>query len=110
MAPFGYGRWDAAAAAHAAAESTQFAPVARDAFREGYPLDPDALRPKLAALAAPVLVVAGELDASPTPAAAVECAKLFPNATLVTIPGGGHFPWVDNPTAVTEALAAFLNN
>lgn len=56
-------------------------------------------------LAAPVLVIAGELDASPTPAAAVEVAKLFPSATVVTIAGSGHFPWLDNPAALAATLA-----
>jgi pimeloyl-ACP methyl ester carboxylesterase len=104
-APFAYGRWDAVAAAHAAAGLTEFAPAARDGFFEGYTPDRDAITAKLAALAAPVLVIAGELDASPTPAAAGEVAKLFPSATVVTIAGGGHFPWLDNPTALAATLA-----
>jgi pimeloyl-ACP methyl ester carboxylesterase len=104
-APFGYGRWDAAAAAHAAAEPAEFAPAARDGFFEGYVADREALTAELAALTAPVLVIAGELDPSPTPAAAAEAAKLFPSATVVTIPGGGHFPWLDNPAALTAALS-----
>ena len=104
-APFAYGRWDAVAAAHAAAGLTEFAPAARDGFFEGYTPDRDAITAKLAALAARVLVIAGELDASPTPAAAGEAAKLFPSATVVTIAGGGHFPWLDNPTALAATLA-----
>jgi pimeloyl-ACP methyl ester carboxylesterase len=104
-APFAYGRWDAVAAAHAAAGLTEFAPAARDGFFQGYTPDRDAITAKLAALTAPVLVIAGELDASPTPAAAGEVAKLFPSATVVTIAGGGHFPWLDNPTALAATLA-----
>lgn len=104
-APFAYGRWDAVAAAHAAAGLTEFAPAARDGFFEGYTPDREALTAKLAALAAPVLVIAGELDASPTPAAAVEVAKLFPSVTVVTIAGSGHFPWLDNPAALAATLA-----
>jgi pimeloyl-ACP methyl ester carboxylesterase len=104
-APFAYGRWDAAAAAHAAAGVTEFAPAARDGFFAGYTPDRDAIVAKLAVLAAPVLVIAGELDASPTPAAAAEVAKLFPAATVVTIAGSGHFPWLDNPAALAATLA-----
>ena len=104
-APVAYGRWDAAAAAHAAAGQNEFAPAARDGFFEGYTPDRDAITAKLAALAAPVLVIAGELDGSPTPAAAAEAAKLFPSATVVTIAGGGHFPWLDNPVELAAALA-----
>ncbi|MCO8271301.1 alpha/beta hydrolase [Actinoplanes sp. TRM 88003] len=103
-APFSYGRWNAATEAHATAGLDQFAPAARDGFFPGYTPDRDAITTKLSALTAPVLVVAGELDVSPTPAAAAEAAKLFPSATLVTIPGSGHFPWVDNPADLTAAL------
>ncbi|WP_155375382.1 alpha/beta fold hydrolase [Catellatospora vulcania] len=103
-APLFYGRWDAAAAAHAAAALTEFTPAARDGFHAGYTPDRDAITAKLAALTAPVLVIAGELDRSPTPAAAAEVAKLFPSATVVTIAGGGHFPWLDDPAALASAL------
>jgi len=92
------------AAAHAAAGLTEFAPDARDGFFDGYTPDRDAITSKLTALAAPVLVIAGELDASPTPAAAAEAAELVPSACVVTIAGSGHFPWLDNPTALAATL------
>lgn len=104
-APFWYGRWDAAALAHATVGLTEFAPAARDGFFEGYTPDREAITAKLSALSAPVLVVAGELDGSPTPAAAAEVAELFPSATVVTIAGSGHFPWLDNPVELAAALA-----
>jgi len=28
-----------------------------------------------------------------------------PNAAFQTIPGGGHFPWIENPTGVRAAFA-----
>ena len=106
LAPFSYGRWDAAAQAHAAAAEAQMSEPARAGFYADYQPDPAGLRHRLAALAAPVLVIAGELDAAPTPAAAAEVAALFPNSRTVTIPGGGHFPWLDNAEEFCAAFAS----
>jgi pimeloyl-ACP methyl ester carboxylesterase len=104
LAPFSYGRWDATAQAHAAAAPAQMAEPARAGFYGNYQPDPVGLRHRLAALTARVLVIAGEVDAAPTPAAAAEVAALFPNSRVVTIPRGGHFPWLDN---AEEFCAAF---
>ncbi|MGX2992768.1 alpha/beta fold hydrolase [Streptomyces sp. JNUCC 64] len=103
-----YGRWDAEAQAHAAAERAQRHPEA--AFRYGGPgaFDPAAARAALACLEAPVLVVAGELDGGPSPRAARECAGLFPRARLVVLPGAGHYPWLDAPEPFVRAVTAFL--
>ena len=40
------------------------------------------------------LAVAGVGDASPVVAG---FAELLPNAMLVTLPGFGHFPWLEQP-------------
>jgi pimeloyl-ACP methyl ester carboxylesterase len=106
LAPFSYGRWDATAQAHAVAAPAQISGSARAGFYGDYQADPVGLRERLAHLAAPVLVIAGEVDAAPTPAAAAEVAALFPNSRVATIPGGGHFPWLDN---AAEFCAAFAN-
>jgi pimeloyl-ACP methyl ester carboxylesterase len=108
MDPLRYGRWDAAARAHVAAMAQRTAPAARDAFGTGYPMDPEGVAARLGELAAPVLVVAGELDPSPTPEAAGATARLFRRATAVTIPAGGHYPWLENPQALVTAVDAFL--
>ncbi|MFE0336198.1 alpha/beta fold hydrolase, partial [Streptomyces sp. NPDC058955] len=71
--------------------------------------DPESTRRALAALTAPVLVLAGELDAGPTPARAAEAAALFPDAELVVQPGAGHYPWMDDPDAFVRPVAAFLD-
>ncbi len=105
LAPFSYGRWDATAQAHAAAAPAQMSEPARAGFYGDYHANPAGLRDRLAGLPAPVLVIAGEVDAAPTPAAAAEVAALFPNSRVVTIPCGGHFPWLDNAEEFCAAFA-----
>jgi pimeloyl-ACP methyl ester carboxylesterase len=106
-APLLYGRWGAAAQAQAAAESAQFAQAASDGFYEEFQFDPT-LPARLAELAAPTLLLAGEHDIWPTVAAVRQLAALFGNAELVTQPESGHFPWVDDPAAFVAAVEAFL--
>ncbi|MGW1531505.1 alpha/beta fold hydrolase [Streptomyces aureus] len=107
IAPFWYGRWDAAARAHRDAEDAHRNQEAAARFSDGA-FDPDATRAALARLASPVLVLAGELDLnSPAPAMA-EVAALFPHAELVVQPGAGHFPWLDDPARFAATTEAFL--
>ena len=106
-APLLYGRWTAAAQAQAAAQPAQFAQPATDGFYAGFDPDP-ALPARLAALKAPVLLMAGEYDIWPTAAAVRSLAALFSDAELTVIPGTGHFPWVDDPAAFTATVHEFL--
>lgn len=106
-APLLYGRWDAAAQAQAAAEPAQFARPATDGFYAGFEPDP-ALPGRLAELAAPVLLVAGEYDIWPTCTAVRELAALFGNASLAQLPETGHFPWVDDPASFAAVVLEFL--
>ncbi|WP_369142461.1 alpha/beta fold hydrolase [Streptomyces sp. R44] len=108
-APFAYGRWDAAAQEHAAANGRETNWDAASAYHGEGAYDPEPTRRALGALTAPVLILAGEYDASPTPAKAAEAAALFPHAELVVQPGAGHFPWVDDADAFVRPLAAFLD-
>ncbi|MEU8759000.1 alpha/beta fold hydrolase [Streptomyces sp. NPDC048659] len=109
LMPFAYGRWDEAARAHAAGLDEQTNWEAWERFYAPGALDPEATRAALAALTAPVLVLAGALDASPTPAKAARLAACFPHAELVVQADAGHYPWVDDPGAFTRAVAAFLD-
>lgn len=78
----------------------------RNYYADGLP-EPDEVTKALAALAAPVLIVAGELDYSPRPKVAAQAAeRFFPNATTAVVPGGGHFPWLDNPSALVAAITS----
>ncbi|WP_328946520.1 alpha/beta hydrolase [Streptomyces sp. NBC_00250] len=108
-APFAYGRWDAAAQEHAAGAERQIHWEAAVAYHGEGAYDPEAIRRALTALTAPVLILAGEYDANPTPAKAAEAAAHFPHAELVVLPGAGHFPWVDDAEAFVHPIAAFLD-
>ncbi|MET9514569.1 alpha/beta hydrolase [Streptomyces sp. NPDC002994] len=107
--PFFYGRWDAAAQAHAAASPQQLNRAAATVFATESTFDPPATRTGLAALAAPVLVLAGERDGVPTPERAAEMAALFPDVELAVQPGGGHFPWLDDPGWFARTVGAFFD-
>jgi proline iminopeptidase len=65
-------------------------------------------RPTLQRLAMPSLVIEGEQSISST----VESARLFaqalPNATLVLVPGAGHYPQVEQPKLFFDAVSRFL--
>jgi pimeloyl-ACP methyl ester carboxylesterase len=53
--------------------------------------------------------MAGELDGVPTPERAGELAALFPDGEVVVQPGGGHFPWLDDPDWCVRAVIGFLS-
>ncbi|AWI32499.1 alpha/beta fold hydrolase [Streptomyces tirandamycinicus] len=108
IVPFMYGRWDAAARKHAADDAHQSDPHARAGYYAEGAFDPGATREALAALEAPVLVIAGEYDGAPTPARAGEIAAVFPHGTVAVRPGAGHYPWLDDPGAFRRTVAGFL--
>lgn len=65
------------------------------------------LRPLLAEVAVPALVVHGTGD--PIPFASSQAwAASIPGARLEVIDGTGHFPWLENPVAVFTTLDTFL--
>jgi pimeloyl-ACP methyl ester carboxylesterase len=45
---------------------------------------------------------------SRSPKCAAEYAGLFPQAELAVQPGGGHYPWRDDPEWLVQTLAGFL--
>jgi pimeloyl-ACP methyl ester carboxylesterase len=108
VAPFFYGRWDAAAQAHSASEVEQTNMEAADVYASSGAFDPAAARAAIAALDARVLVLAGELDSGPLPRVAAVIAEMFPDAELAVQPGAGHFPWLDDPRGFTRTVSAFL--
>ncbi|MEO6086493.1 MAG: alpha/beta hydrolase [Umezawaea sp.] len=108
IVPFTYGRWDAAAQAHHAAQQGRANPEVTVAHVAEGAFDPPATRTALAALAAPVLLVAGELDLGVPPAVVAEVAALFPHSTLHVQEGAGHFPWLDDPARFTATVTEFL--
>jgi pimeloyl-ACP methyl ester carboxylesterase len=68
------------------------------------------LRPLLASVTAPTLVIAGEHDPVAPPSAGLELANRLPEPTLTVIPNSGHFTaWEsDGRAAFAQAVSAFL--
>lgn len=106
--PYMYGSWNDRARAHADLLAATRSAAARDGFYGDYPADPEAARARMAELDLPVLVISGERDVSPTPAALAALAAVFPNGRHTMIVGGGHFPWLENPEALTREVSTFL--
>ena len=109
IAPFFYGRWDAAAQAHWSAGETQTNEAAADGFAAEGAFDPAATRGGLAAFGSPVLVLAGGLDPQWPPRVVAELAVHFPAAEFVIAPGAGHYPWLDDAERFVSAVTAFLD-
>ncbi|MEU8949003.1 alpha/beta hydrolase [Streptomyces sp. NPDC048489] len=108
-APFSYGRWDATARAHAAAEAGQTNEEAAERYASAGAFQPAVTRAAVAALGTRILLLAGELDSGPLPRVAREAAALTPGARPVVQPGAGHFPWLDDPRFFTETVVEFLD-
>jgi pimeloyl-ACP methyl ester carboxylesterase len=73
---------------------------------EPYMHDPE-LRPKLAAVTIPTLLLWGESDRIATPAYGEAYAGSFANATLTVIPEAGHLPQIEQPAATFAAIDSF---
>lgn len=108
IAPFTYGRWDAAAQAHKSQEDSQRNNSAVPFYYADGALDPVATRKAIAEFDSPVLLLTGEYDVGLPQRNAAEYAALFKRAELTVQPGAGHFPWLDDPAGFTRTLAAFL--
>jgi proline iminopeptidase len=108
IAPFTYGRWDAETQAHHAAGEQRRNTEAMAVYGSAGAFHPESTRAAAASLDVPVLLLAGEVDTNSPPRVVTELAGLFPNATLATLPGGGHYPWLDDPAWFTTTVAAFL--
>ena len=65
------------------------------------------VRPGLAAVHAPALVIVGAKDWITPPVRAEEIAKSIPGATQVTLPASGHMGHVEEPAAFAAAIHGF---
>lgn len=99
-------RW-AARAAHPSACPADRASALTGYYTDGA-FDPPAIRAALGRLDAPVLVYAGGADFGPTPDQAAEATRLFPSGQLIVQPGGGHYPWLDDPSFFADSTEKFL--
>ena len=66
------------------------------------------LRPALASVTVPVLVLVGELDEATPPAMSKELAAGLPNARLEVLAGCAHVPQLQEPGVFMQAIAAFV--
>ena len=66
------------------------------------------LRPELASLRTPVLVLVGEFDEATPPPMARELAHGLPDARLIVIPGCAHVPQLQEPALFLSAISGFL--
>ncbi|SDT43894.1 alpha/beta fold hydrolase [Bradyrhizobium canariense] len=66
------------------------------------------LRPELAQVKAPVLVLVGEYDEATPPPMSHELAAGLPNARLLVIPGCAHVPQLQSPEVFLDAIGDFL--
>ena len=103
--PFTCGRWDAAAQANA--ELPKNEEGAAGYYSDGA-FDPATVREALAHLDRDVLLTAGEYDVAVPPRRAAEYARLFPRSEFAVQPGGGHFPWLDDPEWLAARVTEFL--
>ncbi|MDX3574961.1 alpha/beta hydrolase [Streptomyces sp. ID05-47C] len=108
IAPFWYRRWDETARTLQAADAAEKNQEAVPVFAGEGAFDPAATRAALAELAAPVLLIAGEVDVAGPPRAMAEFAGLFPSAELVVQAAGSHHPWVDDPAHFVRTVNEFL--
>ncbi len=67
------------------------------------------LRPALADITCPALVIHGEGDAVVPPAAGAALAAALPRARLLTLPAAGHVPFLARPQAFRQAVEAFCH-
>ncbi|HEY3011631.1 MAG TPA: alpha/beta fold hydrolase [Gemmatimonadales bacterium] len=68
----------------------------------------ESLLPTLAGV--PTLIVVGEADSLTPPDQARAMAEAIPGARFAVIPGAGHLPPVEQPSATTERLREFLSS
>ena len=104
--PF-YGRWGAAAQAHATVGVAERHQAAREGFFAAT-VDPPATGAALNKLTAPVLLYAGDVDPLVTPAMVAQAGPLFNDATVTVQSSAGHYPWVDDPAVFAAAISSFL--
>lgn len=70
--------------------------------------DKQDLRPRLAELAMPTLVIAGEEDTLVPMRVNTIYAEEIPDATLVAVPNAGHMPMIEKPTETATAVREFM--
>jgi pimeloyl-ACP methyl ester carboxylesterase len=70
----------------------------------------DGVTDQLGQIGTPTLIIVGDQDVATVPAKAELMHARIPNSRLVVIPGAGHTSTVEEPIAVTTAMAEFLTS
>ncbi len=70
----------------------------------------DGVTEQLDKIGVPTLIIVGDQDVATVPAKAELIHAGIPNSKLVVIPGAGHTSTVEEPVAVTAAMAEFLTS
>ena len=107
---FAEGELDAAALCHAAALRAAVPPPDTEAALAGLAiLAGTDLRPALAGVDVPTLVVHGERNPICPAGAGRALAAAIPGARLTIVPGAGHAPFLSRPRELAAALLPFLD-
>lgn len=69
----------------------------------------DGFLAEVQAIAAPSLLIHGAADPRP-PRVAERLAEMLRGSELEVVKGAGHFPWVEQPDAIREAMRSFIVN
>ncbi|WP_127360413.1 alpha/beta fold hydrolase [Actinacidiphila soli] len=110
ITPFFWHRWDESGQAEYRTEHTPAHPWLREAFYAGSATGETLAKriARLAAVPAPVLVLAGAADGMIGTAPARAVAACYPNSRLEVLRCSGHRPWVEEPEQFTALVTAFL--
>ena len=103
-APAAYASWGPREREHAGVG--EFRVAAAQAYFAALP--PADLPARLWDVTAPVLVLGGAQDCLTGVAPVLALADLFPHRTAVTLPGCGHYPWVEAPDAFRQVVGDFV--
>lgn len=66
------------------------------------------LRPELARLAMPTLLIWGDKDSFGPPSLAKEMAQIIPHGRAEVVSDAGHLAWLDQPEAIDGLITSFL--
>ena len=67
------------------------------------------LKPRLASIRNPTLVMCGALDQTTPPELAREVARVIPGALYREIEGSGHCPMLEQPEALVSMIESFMS-
>lgn len=105
VTPLWWATWDERAAAYTARAADETPARTALTLRNAAVSVPP---PDLTALAVPMLLVAGEYDHASPPNALRHLHERIPGSEYVEIADAGHYPWVEQPAALRDAVAAFV--